>query len=144
VYILFLCILILKLHLFTRIILVFLVTISLKKIFMENRIIVIEIIRQDMRFNQYIYALRKLGIEVYDFDLDLMSIVARLMNIEEEDITDAWMELYVKELSKSENVSIEALGKNLYPLAEACYKSLLNFNFNVSCGKEGYNGVTNI
>jgi hypothetical protein len=94
----------------------------------DYKVVIIEIIRQDMRFNQYIFALRKLGIEVYDFDLDLMSIVAMLMNIGEEDMTDAWMELYVMELSNSEQIPIEALGKNLYPLAEACYYSLLNFN----------------
>jgi hypothetical protein len=94
----------------------------------DHKVAIIEIIRQDMRFNQYIFALRKLGIEVYDFDLDLMSIVAKLMNIGEEDMTDAWMELYVMELSTSEQIPIEPLGKNLYPLAEACYYSLLNFN----------------
>jgi hypothetical protein len=101
----------------------------------DHKVVIIEIIKQDMRFSQYIYALRKLGIEVYDFDLDLMSIVAKLMNIGEEDMTDAWMELYVMELGKCEHFPIEALGKNIYPLAEKCYYALLNFN--VSGGIEG-------
>ncbi len=90
----------------------------------SNGNVIIEIIREDMRFNQYISALRKLGIEVYEFDLDLMSIVAKLMGISYEDMTDTWMELYVTELSKCESVPMEPLGKNLYSLAEECYETL--------------------
>lgn len=96
---------------------------------MHNKDAVIEIIVQNMRFNQYLAALRKLGIEVYDFDLDIMSIVAKLMNIKDEEMTDSWMELYVTELSKSERLPIELLGKNLYSLAKECYETLKNFNF---------------
>jgi hypothetical protein len=92
--------------------------------------IIIEIIKQDMRYNQYIAALRKLGIEIYDFDLDLLSIVAKLMKVKDEDMTDSWMELYVTKLSKCENLSIESLGNNLYPLAEESYNALLNFKTN--------------
>jgi len=87
---------------------------------MEDRIVIIELIKEDMRFNQFIAALRKLGVEVYEFDLDLMSIVAKLMEISYEEMTDSWMELYVTEISKCEDVSIESLGQNLYPLAEEC------------------------
>ena len=98
--------------------------------------IIIPVIIEDMRFNQYISALRKLGIEVYGFDLDLMSIVADLMAIRREDMTDSWMELYVTELSKCESLPIESLGKNLYLLAEECYETLKSFNLlktNVFC-----------
>ncbi len=92
---------------------------------MQNKDIIIELIKEHMRLNQYIAALRKLGIEALDFDPDLMSIVAKLMKV--KDMTDSWMELYVTELSKCEDVSIEPLGKNLYPLAEECYKTLSEF-----------------
>ncbi len=94
---------------------------------MDKSEIIIDIIKEDMRFYQFITGLSKMGIEIYSFDLDLMSIVAKLMNIKDEDMTDAWMELYVTELSKCENVSVEPLGKNLIPLAEECYHKLLNF-----------------
>jgi hypothetical protein len=92
---------------------------------MKNSIIIIDLIKEHMRLTQYLAALRKLGIEAYDFDLDLMSIVAKLMDVKE--ITDSWMELYVTELSKCENIPIEPLGKNLYMLAEECYKALIDF-----------------
>ena len=81
-----------------------------------------------MRFNQYIAALRKLDIEVY-FNLDLMSIVANLMGIGKEGMTDLWMELYGSTFRKCENVSIEPMGKNLYPLAQECYEALKAFDF---------------
>jgi len=51
--------------------------------------IIIELIKEDMRFNHFMAALRVLGIEMYDFNLDLMSIVAKLMKIKDEDRTDS-------------------------------------------------------
>lgn len=92
-----------------------------------NKKVIIELIKQDMHFNQYLAALRKLGIEVYDFELDLIGVVARLMGVKDEDMTDSWTELYVQEIEKCQNVPIEPPGKNLYPLAEECYRALLNF-----------------
>ena len=97
---------------------------------MENRIVIIDLLKEHMRLQQYIAALRKLGIEACNFDSDLMSIVARLMRV--GDMTDSWMELYVTGLSKCEEVPIEPLGKNLEPLAEECYRALLEFGFNTS------------
>ena len=96
---------------------------------MDKSEIIIEVIKQDMRFNQFIVALRKLDVEVH-FDLDLMSIVAELIGINKENMTDSWMELYVTKLSKCENVQIEPLGKNLYLLAQECYEALKSFDFN--------------
>ena len=95
---------------------------------MNIKEITINLIIEDMRFNQQITALRKLDVEVY-FDLDLMNIVANLMGISQENMTDSWMELYVTELSKCESFPIEPLGKNLYGLAEEFYETLKNFNF---------------
>ena len=95
---------------------------------MKTKKLIIHLIKEDMRFNQYIAALRRLGIEIHTFDLDLMSIIARLMKV--EGIPDAWMDLYVTQLSKSTDVPYEPMGKNLYPLAKECYYSLLNFKTN--------------
>lgn len=94
---------------------------------MDNKDIAINVIVQDMRFNQYLSVLRKLGIEANNFEIELIGIVAKLMGKEEGDISDSWMELYFTELSKCESVPIEPLGKNLYSLAEECY-GILNGN----------------
>ncbi len=91
---------------------------------MNTKEIIISIIQEEMRIRQYVFALRKLGIEFSDFELDLMSVVSKLMQV---NMTDAWMELYVTELNKCEYLTIEPFGKNLKPLAEVCYHTLLNF-----------------
>lgn len=88
--------------------------------------IIIEIIRQDMRFIQYINALRLLGIEVYGFQLDLMDIVANLMALDNSKI-DAWRDLYIDFLYKTINYEREPLGNNLSGLAEKCYNALDQF-----------------
>jgi hypothetical protein len=49
------------------------------------------------------------------------------MGLKTQKISDSWMDLYFEGLSHCECFSIEPLGKNLYPLAEACYESLKNF-----------------
>lgn len=41
--------------------------------------------------------------------------------------SEQWMELYVSELNKCEYLTIEPYGKNLKPLAEVCYHTLLEF-----------------
>jgi hypothetical protein len=68
-----------------------------------------------------------LNIEV-NFDLELINVVANLMEIKTQEMSDAWLELYFEGISNCECFSIEPLGKNLYPLAEACYESLKNFD----------------
>jgi len=91
---------------------------------MNTKEIVIHLIKEDMRFNQYIAALRKLGIEAYCFDLDLTSLIAKLMGHE---MTNEWIGHYVLELLKTESLPVKPLGNNLYRLAEECYNSLLKF-----------------
>ena len=90
--------------------------------------VIVEIIRQDMRINQYLSALRKLGIEIYNLDIDLTHIVARLMNLDNEKITDSWIELYTTKLMECKRLPLKSLGQNLYPLAKECYNALLEFS----------------
>jgi hypothetical protein len=92
---------------------------------MNTKELVISIIQQEMRIKQYVIALRKLGIEFAHFEPDLMHVVSVLMHV---NASDEWMELYVSELNKCEYLSIEPHGRNLKPLAEVCYYTLLGFN----------------
>jgi hypothetical protein len=94
---------------------------------MDTREIIIETIRQDMRCNQYLTALRKLGI-VCEFEPDFVTIVLQLMNVKV--CTDSWIELYVTFLNKSDDYEIIPPGDNLYPLARECYKALQEFGGN--------------
>ena len=94
---------------------------------MKRKSIIIELIKQDLHFNQYLAALRNLGIELHTFDLNLMSLVARLMGRKKDDLPDDWMDLYVIHLSRSKDIPYDPLGKNLNALARECYYALLNF-----------------
>jgi len=91
---------------------------------MEIKEVVIKLIREDMRYNQYMALLRKLGIEVYFSDLELSGIVADLMG---QEMTCQWIELYFEQLSVSELLPIKPLGKNLEKPAEECYDLLQKF-----------------
>lgn len=99
---------------------------------MHNKAIIIEVIKQDMRFNQYLAALQKLGIYVDDAVPDFLTIVAMLMGY--TDFSDEWSELYVKLIGRSEAYEIVPLGNNLYELAEACYEALLGLRAGVEGG----------
>jgi hypothetical protein len=94
---------------------------------METKEIIIELIKQDMYFNQYIEALSNLGIEIHDYQLELMEVIVKLMNKTEAEITDEWVEKYVLEIEKSKHVPITERGQNLYPLAKESYRELLHF-----------------
>lgn len=96
---------------------------------MNNKEIIIELIVQDLRYNQYTAALRKLGIEIYSFELDFVTITMKLLGIQE--CTDEWLELYVSFLNRCEEFDMIPLGKNLYPLAEECYNALIKIGMDV-------------
>jgi hypothetical protein len=93
---------------------------------MNSKEIIIEVIKQDMRYNQYISALQNLGIEVYGFELDFGGIVIKLMKLKE--YPDSWLDLYVTYVSRSSEYEIIPFGNNLYPLDEECYNALKEFD----------------
>lgn len=96
---------------------------------MNKKEIIIELIVQDLRYNQYTAALRKLGIEIYGFELDFVTIIMKLMGIQE--CPDEWLDLYVSFLGRCEEIDTIPLGKNLYPLAEECYNVLIKMGIDV-------------
>ena len=92
-----------------------------------NKEVIINIIVQDMRLNQYKNRLKKLGIEVYGYDPDFIGIVAKLMELPDEMFNDNWVDLYAKWISKCDRLTIMPDCKNLQPLAQNCYTALLKF-----------------
>ena len=94
---------------------------------MNNKELIVHLIREDMRFNQFMAALRKLGIEIYGHDPDFMSLIGKLLQVKEA-AYDSWMELYVTEINKCESLPIEPLGRNLYTQSVKCYDLLVEFN----------------
>jgi hypothetical protein len=89
-----------------------------------NKNLIIQLLIQDMKHEQLIAALRKLGFESDVHGLKILEIIAGLMGIAEEEITWEWSEGYVDFMCQVRKYKIKGNGENLLPLAEACYKFL--------------------
>lgn len=85
---------------------------------------IIHLIQQDMKHNQLILGLRKLNFNVQVHYLDIMSLVAELMEIPPNSITDNWAKTYINFLEQSVNYEITEVGTGLFPLAKECYQTL--------------------
>jgi hypothetical protein len=90
-----------------------------------NKNLIIQLLMQDMKHEQLIAALRKLGFESNIHGLKILEIVAGLMGIAEEEISWEWSEGYVNFMSQVRKYKIKGSGKNLLPLARECYKFLI-------------------
>jgi hypothetical protein len=90
--------------------------------------IIIHTIIQEMRLHQFTRAMNNLGVYVCAHEPDLLPIIAGLMNIKTNNITDEWIEFYVSLINRCEDMPIELQGKNLHVLAEDCYEQLKNFS----------------
>lgn len=55
-----------------------------------------------------------------------MPIVAQLMNIPKEKITDRWAKIYDGFLDEAHQHEVSDLGEELIPVAEKCYLLYLN------------------
>lgn len=89
-----------------------------------NKKFIIKLIAQDMKHEQLIGSLKKLGFESDLHDLNILDLVARLMGVPPKKITWDWTDIYMHYIGKVMDYEITGTGKNLLPLAEKCYNSL--------------------
>lgn len=93
---------------------------------MENKDLIIQLIQQDLKHSQLTEGLRQMGLDDFGlYTLDILSIVAHLMNIPKEKITDRWAEIYGGFLDKAYQHEVADRGEELIPVAEKCYELLL-------------------
>lgn len=93
---------------------------------MESKSLIISLIQQDLKHNQLI-----LGLERLDFSSEkhpLPEIIAGLMNIPPDKISDQWYDIYFSFLEKAAALKITETGNNLEELAEECFEMLFNSN----------------
>jgi hypothetical protein len=86
--------------------------------------IVIQILIQDMKRQQLIIGLNKLGFQSNIHGSDLCAVVAELMGIHSEEISWEWFDCYMDFLGHAGDYQVTGDGKNLLPLAEICYVNL--------------------
>ncbi len=87
--------------------------------------LITRIILQDLKHNQLIKSLRDLGFDDSGvYSLDLLSIVASLLGIPEEKLSEHWVATYQNLMDKSTSLPISDLGTELRELAEEGYHLL--------------------
>jgi hypothetical protein len=95
---------------------------------MQNKDLIICLIQQDLKHNQLIRGLRHMGLDDQGLhSLDLLSIVARLMDLPENTAAEQWQDIYGGFMSEAHKIPCSDLGEELWPVAEACYLALCNY-----------------
>lgn len=92
---------------------------------MINEDLIISLIQQDMKHNQLLTGLERIGFDCQGlFDLGLLEIVSNLMKVPEGRISDRWSAMYVSFMQEAPHYEVSCLGEALEPLAAICYKQL--------------------
>lgn len=87
--------------------------------------LVIRLLVQDMKHEQLLNALNKLGFETDRHTLDLFNIIAGLMGIAEDQASWAWSDIYMEYMNKASVHPTTLYAENLVPLAKECYEKLV-------------------
>ncbi len=94
----------------------------------STKVLILELIQQDLKHNQLTTGLRHLGLDDSGLHcLDILSIVAVLMEIPEGEILDSWGTVYTNLMNESYKYEVSDLGEELKPLAEKCFNQLVKF-----------------
>jgi len=86
-----------------------------------NKDIIIKLLIQDMKHEQLINGMQQLGFESDMHGTDISTIVATLMGIAEDNISEDWMNVYLSFIRKAKEYTISDSGTTLLSLAETCY-----------------------
>ena len=78
-----------------------------------------------MKHNQLTAGLRQIGLQTELHNLEIMDIVARLMGIPKEQVSNEWSGIYCNYMEKATDFPITELGEELLQPAKECYHLLL-------------------
>lgn len=90
-----------------------------------NKEIILQLLIHDMKHEQLLAGLHRLGFESTLHHTDLSETVAALMGLSEESMPQQWLDTYMAGLKKARNYRVTASGQNLLSLAEGCYELLV-------------------
>ncbi|NDV16836.1 hypothetical protein GO009_12440 [Muricauda sp. TY007] len=92
---------------------------------MHSKPLAVRLIQQDLKHSQLTEHLRQKGLDDGGlYSLDLMSLVAQLMQVPPEKM-EHFAEIYGSYLDKVAEYPVTYLGEHLLPVAEACYLRLM-------------------
>lgn len=91
---------------------------------MKNKKLLIDLIQQDLKHNQLIIGLDKIGLEGSEIhNLRILEMVSKLMKVPKA-LQEDWTNAYMLCMEESVNYQITNRGESLKPLAEVCYLKL--------------------
>ena len=94
---------------------------------MSNKELIISLIQQDLKHSQLVSGLDNIGLEASEKHcLQLLDIVAELMEVPEGNLEFDWGRMYVSLMAESVHFDIDYTSDDLRPYAEACYAELTN------------------
>lgn len=92
---------------------------------MTRKKLIISLIQQDLKHSQLVTGLDQLGLDASNKHyLELLEIIADLMNVPEGHVEIVWGKMYVSLMAETEHFDIEDTSAKLRPYAESCYKEL--------------------
>ncbi|MFC5045135.1 hypothetical protein ACFSTE_16475 [Aquimarina hainanensis] len=92
---------------------------------MRDKELIIELIRQDLKHNQLVYGLERIGLEGARLHhLEIYDMIHRFMEVPEGLVGNRWGMTYANFMKDAVNYPITPKGDSLTPLAYACYTQL--------------------
>jgi len=92
---------------------------------MNNKELIISLIQQDLKHSQLVIGLDKLGLGASDRHcLQLLDIIAKLMNVPEGNVEIDWGKRYISLMSASVNFDIQSNSDDFLSYAEDCLVEL--------------------
>ena len=92
---------------------------------MSNKELIIKLIQQDLKHCQLVVGLDQLGLEASDKHcLELLDIVADLMQVPEGSLEFDWGRVYVTYMAECDGVDIDCTADSMRPYAISCYDDL--------------------
>lgn len=106
---------------------------------MKTKELVISLIQQDLKHTQLVAGLDNVGLEASDkYHLQILEIIAKLMQVPEGDIDNNWGQVYYRLLQEAKYFQITHTHDSLRDYAILCYRQLKLF-IAIECLKKGLN-----
>ena len=99
---------------------------------MSDKELIISLLQQDLKHSQLISGLDQLGLDASNHHcLELLDIIADLMNVPKGNIEINWGKKYVSLMSETVKLDAKESAKHFRAYAEFCYDEL----FEIACGE---------
>jgi len=93
---------------------------------MTQKDLIISLLQQDLKHSQLVMGLDRLGLEASERHcLQLLDIIANLMQVPEGHVEFDWGKLYITYMAESVEFEIDCTTDSLKAYAETCYDELL-------------------